>query len=76
MKMAVCPNDTIETSWISRYARLPEVCNAMRHIDGDEFYQKYLLKVKFEGLLCRVSCLLEPQKFRSCWKEGALQSTW
>ncbi|KAH7732252.1 metabotropic glutamate receptor 3-like protein [Aphelenchoides avenae] len=51
MKAAVCPNDTIETSWISRYARLPEVCNAMRHIDGDEFYQKYLLKVKFDDLV-------------------------
>ena len=50
MKMDVCPNDTIETSWIARNARLPEVCTAMRHIDGDIFYKKYLLNVKFEGL--------------------------
>ena len=49
MKNEVCPNDTIETSWITRHARLPEICNAMRHIDGDEFYKKYLLNVKFKG---------------------------
>ncbi|KAE9551725.1 hypothetical protein FO519_005058 [Halicephalobus sp. NKZ332] len=51
MKMDVCPNDTIETSWIARNARLPEVCTAMRHIDGDVFYKKYLLNVKFEDLV-------------------------
>uniref|UniRef100_A0AC35GRS0 G-protein coupled receptors family 3 profile domain-containing protein n=1 Tax=Panagrolaimus sp. PS1159 TaxID=55785 RepID=A0AC35GRS0_9BILA len=51
MKNHVCPNDTIETSWITRYAKLPEICTAMRHIDGDEFYKKYLLNVKFKDLV-------------------------
>ncbi|KAI1732138.1 receptor family ligand binding region domain-containing protein [Ditylenchus destructor] len=50
MKMKVCPDDTIESSWISRYAKLPEVCSAMRKIDGNDFYQ-YLLNVKFEDLV-------------------------
>lgn len=49
MKKKVCPEDSIESSWISRYAKLPEVCTAMRHIDGNEFYE-YLLNVKFKGL--------------------------
>uniref|UniRef100_A0A7E4W6B1 G_PROTEIN_RECEP_F3_4 domain-containing protein n=1 Tax=Panagrellus redivivus TaxID=6233 RepID=A0A7E4W6B1_PANRE len=51
MKKDVCANDTIETSWITRYAKPPEVCAAMRHIDGDQFYNKYLLNVKFQDLV-------------------------
>nr|CAD2122181.1 unnamed protein product [Meloidogyne enterolobii] len=50
MKEKVCPDDSIESSWISRYARLPQVCPAMRHIDGENFY-KHLLNVKFEDLV-------------------------
>lgn len=49
MKQAVCPNDTIETSWISRHSKMPHICSAMNLIDGEEFYRKYLLHVKFEG---------------------------
>uniref|UniRef100_A0A183BM47 G_PROTEIN_RECEP_F3_4 domain-containing protein n=1 Tax=Globodera pallida TaxID=36090 RepID=A0A183BM47_GLOPA len=50
MKGKVCPEDSIEHSWIQRYARLPQVCPAMRHIDGAQFY-KHLLEVKFEDLV-------------------------
>ncbi|KAL3078915.1 hypothetical protein niasHS_014697 [Heterodera schachtii] len=50
MKGNVCPDDSIEHSWIHRYARLPQVCPAMRHIDGAQFY-KHLLEVKFEDLV-------------------------
>ncbi|VDN05716.1 unnamed protein product [Thelazia callipaeda] len=48
MKEEVCPDDAVTPSWISRYSKVPEICNAMKHIDGEKFYQKYLLKVKFE----------------------------
>ncbi|KAI6218429.1 G-PROTEIN-RECEP-F3-4 domain-containing protein [Aphelenchoides besseyi] len=50
MKFDICPNDTIETSWISRHSGLPDVCSSMKHIDGEEFYKKYLLNVKFKDL--------------------------
>lgn len=50
MKLDVCPDDTVATSWISRHSRMPQLCNAMKRIDGEEFYQKYLLQVKFEGI--------------------------
>ncbi|KAI6239141.1 putative metabotropic glutamate receptor mgl-1 [Aphelenchoides fujianensis] len=50
MKFNVCPNDTIETSWISRHSGQPDVCARMKHIDGEEFYRKYLLNVKFKDL--------------------------
>jgi hypothetical protein len=49
MKQDVCPDDSIETNWISRKAPTPDVCTAMRTIDGTDFYQKYLLKVNFES---------------------------
>lgn len=49
MKSAVCPNDTIESSWISRYSEKPDLCQGIDDIDGEEFYQKYLLKVQFKG---------------------------
>lgn len=39
----------VETSWISRHSGLPANCNSMRNIDGEEFYKKYLLNVKFKG---------------------------
>ncbi|KAK6759892.1 hypothetical protein RB195_021449 [Necator americanus] len=51
MKSTVCPDDVIETSWISRYSKKPDICHAMQSIDGDEFYQKYLLKVQFEDIV-------------------------
>jgi hypothetical protein len=51
MKSQTCPNDTIETSWISRHSGLPDTCAQMRHIDGEQFYKKYLLNVKFKGNL-------------------------
>uniref|UniRef100_A0A0K0D6Y4 ANF_receptor domain-containing protein n=1 Tax=Angiostrongylus cantonensis TaxID=6313 RepID=A0A0K0D6Y4_ANGCA len=54
MKTAVCPNDVIESSWISRYSKKPDICHAMQNIDGDEFYQKYLLKVRFQDKKRRV----------------------
>uniref|UniRef100_A0A914RV76 Uncharacterized protein n=1 Tax=Parascaris equorum TaxID=6256 RepID=A0A914RV76_PAREQ len=46
MKQAVCPNDTIETSWISRHSKMPHICSAMNLIDGEEFYRKYLLHLE------------------------------
>lgn len=52
MKKDVCPEESIETNWISRYAKLPEVCMAMRRIDGNIFY-KYLLNVKFKGFFLK-----------------------
>uniref|UniRef100_A0A7I4NN29 G_PROTEIN_RECEP_F3_4 domain-containing protein n=1 Tax=Brugia malayi TaxID=6279 RepID=A0A7I4NN29_BRUMA len=48
MQEKVCPDDTASSSWISRYSSVPQICDAMKHIDGEEFYQKYLLQVKFE----------------------------
>ncbi|EYB97842.1 hypothetical protein Y032_0136g1956 [Ancylostoma ceylanicum] len=51
MKSKVCPDDAIETSWISRYSKKPDICHAMQNIDGDEFYQKYLLKVQFQDIV-------------------------
>ncbi|VDK28151.1 unnamed protein product [Gongylonema pulchrum] len=48
MKEEVCPDDTVASSWISRHSRMPQICSAMKRIDGEEFYQKYLLQVKFE----------------------------
>lgn len=48
MKEAACPNDSIATSWISRHSKMPEVCPSLKKIDGEEFYKKYLLHVKFE----------------------------
>ncbi|KAJ1373278.1 hypothetical protein KIN20_035637 [Parelaphostrongylus tenuis] len=54
MKTAVCPDDVIESSWISRYSKKPDICHAMQNIDGDEFYQKYLLKVQFQDKKRRV----------------------
>ncbi|KHN85912.1 putative metabotropic glutamate receptor mgl-1 [Toxocara canis] len=33
MKQSVCPNDTIETSWISRHSKMPHICSAMNLID-------------------------------------------
>ena len=50
MKQVVCPADSIESDWISRYAKVPEVCQAMRKIEGDVFYE-YLINVKFEDLV-------------------------
>lgn len=58
MKEEVCPDDTVSSSWISRHSIVPQICDAMKHIDGEEFYQKYLLQVKFEGnILGNQSCL-------------------
>ncbi|VDM61729.1 unnamed protein product [Angiostrongylus costaricensis] len=57
MKTAVCPDDVIESSWISRYSKKPDICHAMQNIDGEEFYQKYLLKVRFQGKLSCFSFL-------------------
>ncbi|VDK43789.1 unnamed protein product [Anisakis simplex] len=51
MKQSVCPNDTAEMSWISRHSKMPHICSAMSLIDGEEFYQKYLLHVKFDDLV-------------------------
>ncbi|CAB3410303.1 unnamed protein product [Caenorhabditis bovis] len=51
MKSAVCPDDAIESSWISRYSKQPEICHSMQNIDGYEFYQKYLLKVQFNDVV-------------------------
>ncbi|KAK0397750.1 hypothetical protein QR680_002252 [Steinernema hermaphroditum] len=51
MKQVVCPNDTVETSWISRHSKIPDVCTPMTHIDGDVFYNKFLLNVKFKDLV-------------------------
>ncbi|VDK76861.1 unnamed protein product [Litomosoides sigmodontis] len=48
MKEEVCPNDTVPSSWMSRHSNVPQICDAMKHIDGEEFYRKYLLQVKFE----------------------------
>ncbi|VBB26288.1 unnamed protein product [Acanthocheilonema viteae] len=48
MKEEICPDDTVLSSWISRHSNAPQICDAMKHIDGEEFYQKYLLQVKFE----------------------------
>lgn len=48
-KQDACPDDSIETSWISRKSPMIDVCTAMRSIDGTDFYQKYLLKVNFES---------------------------
>ncbi|VDO74220.1 unnamed protein product, partial [Heligmosomoides polygyrus] len=53
MKSAVCPNDTIESSWISRYSEKPDLCQGIDDIDGEEFYQKYLLKVQFKDIVGR-----------------------
>ncbi|KAI6177304.1 G-PROTEIN-RECEP-F3-4 domain-containing protein [Aphelenchoides bicaudatus] len=50
MKIQTCPNDTIETSWISRHSGLPDTCNQMKHFDGESFYKNYLLKVKFTDI--------------------------
>uniref|UniRef100_A0A1I8AVZ6 G_PROTEIN_RECEP_F3_4 domain-containing protein n=1 Tax=Steinernema glaseri TaxID=37863 RepID=A0A1I8AVZ6_9BILA len=51
MKQEVCPNDTVETSWITRHSKIPDVCTPMTHIDGDVFYNKFLLNVKFKDLV-------------------------
>ncbi|CAD6188743.1 unnamed protein product [Caenorhabditis auriculariae] len=51
MKNVHCPDDAIETSWISRYSRQPEICRAMQNIDGADFYQNYLLKVQFDDVV-------------------------
>uniref|UniRef100_A0A0R3RTD3 G_PROTEIN_RECEP_F3_4 domain-containing protein n=1 Tax=Elaeophora elaphi TaxID=1147741 RepID=A0A0R3RTD3_9BILA len=48
MKEEVCPDDSVSSSWISRHSSAPQICDAMKRIDGEEFYQKYLLQVKFE----------------------------
>ncbi|VDO27430.1 unnamed protein product [Onchocerca flexuosa] len=48
MKKDLCPDDTVSSSWTSRYSSVPQICDAMKHIDGEQFYQKYLLQVKFE----------------------------
>ncbi|CAG9539662.1 unnamed protein product [Cercopithifilaria johnstoni] len=50
MKEEVCPNDTVSSSWISRYSSVPRICDAMKHIDGEKFYQNYLLQVKFQDV--------------------------
>lgn len=49
MKEEGCPDDTISSSWISERSNVPKICDAMKYIDGEKFYQKYLLQVKFEG---------------------------
>uniref|UniRef100_A0A915PFX1 G-protein coupled receptors family 3 profile domain-containing protein n=1 Tax=Setaria digitata TaxID=48799 RepID=A0A915PFX1_9BILA len=48
MKEEVCPDDSASASWISRNSAMPQICDAMKRIDGEKFYQKYLLQVKFE----------------------------
>ncbi|VDK64733.1 unnamed protein product [Onchocerca ochengi] len=48
MKEDICPDDTVSSSWTSRYSNVPQICDAMKRIDGEQFYQKYLLQVKFE----------------------------
>lgn len=53
LKNDYCKEDAIETSWISRHSGYPEICSAMRHIDGAEFYTKYLLNVTFADLVGR-----------------------
>ncbi|CAD5222740.1 unnamed protein product [Bursaphelenchus xylophilus] len=53
MKNEHCKQDTIETSWISRHSGYPQICAAMRHIDGADFYTKYLLNVTFSDLVGR-----------------------
>lgn len=45
--MAECPDDSVERAWISRHSQKQEVCMALDHIDGEQFYRKYLLKVFF-----------------------------
>uniref|UniRef100_A0AC35U3M6 Poly(A)-specific ribonuclease n=1 Tax=Rhabditophanes sp. KR3021 TaxID=114890 RepID=A0AC35U3M6_9BILA len=51
MKEQLCPNDTVEHSWISRYSKGPEICDALAQVDGELFYKKYLLNVKFVDLV-------------------------
>ncbi|KAM3725965.1 putative metabotropic glutamate receptor [Dirofilaria immitis] len=48
MKEEICPDDNVPSSWISKHANVPQICDAMKHIDGEQFYQKYLLQVKFK----------------------------
>uniref|UniRef100_A0A914DR92 G-protein coupled receptors family 3 profile domain-containing protein n=1 Tax=Acrobeloides nanus TaxID=290746 RepID=A0A914DR92_9BILA len=47
MKQKLCPDDVIEKEWIIRNGKIPEVCAAMRQIDGEDFYKNYLLHVDF-----------------------------
>uniref|UniRef100_A0A0N5AI31 G_PROTEIN_RECEP_F3_4 domain-containing protein n=1 Tax=Syphacia muris TaxID=451379 RepID=A0A0N5AI31_9BILA len=51
LKNAECPNDTIETSWITRNAKKLHMCYAMDNIDGEYFYRNYLLKVNFTNIV-------------------------
>ncbi|CEF60191.1 Metabotropic glutamate receptor 3 [Strongyloides ratti] len=51
MKERYCANDTVENTWINRYSKNPELCLALRHIDGQDFYKNYLLKLEFNDLV-------------------------
>ncbi|VDD92879.1 unnamed protein product [Enterobius vermicularis] len=66
LKKAECPNDTVETSWITRNAKKPHLCYAMDNIDGADFYQNYLLKVNFTSndflICCKILCSFSLKK--------------
>lgn len=71
MKENVCPEDIVETSWIMRNAKVPEVCAAMKQIEGENFYKNYLLKVDFEGDFSYAKFSPKMLKFRSIFTRKA-----
>ena len=47
----------LHNAWLDKCNGEGKICNALRDLDGGEFYNKYLLNVSFRGEYCLSSKL-------------------